>query len=61
VDSAEVGTGFEQVSGEAVPQSMHMNVLAQSRGRQGTLADHLDGARADWSVGLASRRVLLNS
>src|SRR5438270_11976370 len=54
LDGAEVGTGLEQVGGEAVPQSMHMNVLAQARGRQGTLADHLDGARADRPVGLAS-------
>ena len=37
-----------------MPQGMHMHVLAQARGRQGTLADHLDGARADRPVGLAS-------
>jgi len=40
LDSAEVGTGLEQVSGEAVPQGVQMDVLAQARGRQGTLADH---------------------
>src|SRR5439155_19820113 len=54
LDGAEVGTGLEQVSGGAVPQGMHMNVLAQARGLQGTLADHLDGARADRPVGQAS-------
>src|SRR6187402_2469041 len=41
LDRAEVGAGLEQVSGETVSQRMHMNVLAQARGRQGTLADHL--------------------
>ena len=55
LDRAEVGTGLEQVGGEAVSQGMHMDVLAQSRSLQGTPADHLDGARADRPVGLAPR------
>ena len=52
LDGPQVGAGLEQVGGEAVPQSVHMNVLAQARGRQRALADHLDGAWADRLVGL---------
>src|SRR3954469_2130225 len=53
LDGAEVGTGLEQVGGEAMPQRMHMHVLAQARGRQGTLTDHLDGTHTDRTVGVA--------
>src|SRR5262245_61802374 len=33
---------------------MDMNLFAQARGLQRTLADHLNGAWADWPVGPAS-------
>src|SRR4029453_9999442 len=52
LDRAGVGTGLEQVGREAVPQSMHMNVLGEARRLQRALTDHLDGAQGDRPVRL---------
>src|SRR5262249_49222497 len=55
LDGPQVGAGLEQVGGEAVPQGVHMDALAQARGLQGALADHLDGAQGDRTVGPTPR------
>src|SRR3954453_311368 len=52
LDGAEVGAGLEQVGREAVPQRMHMHVLAQARRLQRAPTYHLDGAQGDRTVGL---------